>query len=162
MRIVIVVLLLAVASFSYAAAPAPAEPAPAVPAVVPQAAAPVAAITPPAEPTNTTNLAQWITLCAALLGAFIKRMNAKDVQTFSWATLRDVVVVGGATYATMDLAAELGFLQSYMAAITRKPLTLGVVSLLVSLLAGGGVVAAIEVILNQATGVLQKLGVKDS
>lgn len=136
----------------------PTAQAPAVPAIVaPKMDAPV--VTAPLTPTTGTNLAQWIILGAALAGAFVKRMNDKDQQTVSWATLRDVLVVGGTTYATMDLAAELGFLQTYMAAVAKKPLTLGVVSFLVSLLAGAGVVRGFEVLLEQATGVLQKVGV---
>lgn len=130
---------------------------PSVPAIVtqtPQVVAP--AVAPPAETTGT-NVAQWITLLAATAGALITRMNDKTKETLSWGTVRDVVAVGGATYVTMDLAAELGFLQTYMAAVTKKPLTLGVVSLLVSMLAGAGVVKMVEGILGQATATLAKL-----
>lgn len=137
-----------------------ASPAPAAP-TVPPIVAPVAP--KPAEAASSgVNLLQWITLGAALLGAFIKRLNDASAETKSWRTVFDVAVTGGATYVMMDMASELGFLQEYMAVMAKKPLTLGVVSFLASILAGAGVVAAVQALFDNSTALLKKISGKSA
>jgi len=164
---------LALATFAWAQAPAippivnpqpPSAPAPPVVAPAPSVPAVVApspaAKEVPSAPTTGTNLLQWIILGAALMGALIKRINDTEAETKSLRTVMDVAVAGGATYVVMDLASEMGFLQDYMTVLAQKPLTLGVVSFLVSVLAGAGVVAGVQAILDNGTALLKRVSGK--